>query len=694
MSSRTQPEAVTVADPMIGATVDGKYQIVRMIGRGGVGIVYLARRRNDQREVVIKILAPNWLGNSEILARFDREVARLSGLQHPNIVTLFDFGHHDGRAYMAMEYIKGESLKAYLDRKGRLALDEFVPIASQVLKGMGYAHSRGLMHRDLNPTNIMLCEREGRANFVKILDFGLAKLKEGEVKVTEQHDLIGTAGFLAPEQIKGEEVDLRVDVYALGVMFYRMLSGRMPFEGEHNATLLYKHVHEKPTPLIELLPADHGVPAHLLRLIEDCLEKSPSQRPADADEIVEDLIDCVPSALFSLPRIGRAEVAGATMVGLGLGAPARRPRSAAASAPGGPIAPLTVDDDPAEEQAGSTVAEIEDSPSSGTADAPTLRSRAALLEQGLDASTSNFKPPRSFTPTPTPPAHEQAPAPMSAPRRSGAVFVVAALAIVAGAAAAYVIVTRPPEPTVAPQVLALAEIRAILDRAEAAIDSKDYETATRELDRVKSFVGAHPPEQSRFDRVSERLVVGRLLMTAEKLESEGNLGAAIAAYKDVLARDATNEEAREALARHSDASTVKEASGSVGSVVMVSTPPADLYIDGSSAGTTPFTGQLTVGVHSIRMVLEGYQPWEASVEVLAEKNVPIQVSLRALPRSGRPARQVDAQPVKPPPSSAPETKPEPAPEPKPEPKPDDGIFMPTNKKGKDGGIFLPIGDSA
>ena len=323
---------------MLGALVGDRYKIDRLIGRGGVGVVYLAKDTQTDGDVVIKILAPNWVGNAEILARFDREVERLSGLQHPNIVDLYDFGHHDGRAFMVMEYIEGELLKSYIARKKRLSLEEFVPIAGQILKGIGYAHSRGLMHRDLNPANIMLCIREGKANFVKILDFGLAKLKEGEVKVTEQHDLVGTAGFLAPEQIKGEDIDLRVDVYSIGVMFYNMLSGRMPFEGEHNATLLYKHVHEPPLPLGEILPVQHNIPVHLLRLIHDCLEKSPDQRPEDANEMVEDLIDCVPAALFRLPEESQSDLvlpsASATMVGLGIPGESEPPGHWPAVAPG------------------------------------------------------------------------------------------------------------------------------------------------------------------------------------------------------------------------------------------------------------------------------------------------------------------------------------------------------------------------
>ena len=697
MTPRSPSEPSKAADPLLGAVVDGKYRIREIIGRGGVGIVYLAERLADAHEVVIKIIAPNWLGSPEILARFDREIERLSGLQHPNVVALLDFGRHDGRTYMVMEYIQGESLKSFLARKGRLALEDFVPIASQILKGIGYAHTRGLMHRDLNPSNIMLCEREGRAHFVKILDFGLAKLKEGEAKVTEQHDLVGTAGFLAPEQIKGEDVDLRVDVYALGVMFYLMLSGRMPFEGEHNATLLYKHVHEKPRPLVQLLPLDHGIPEHLLRLIEDCLEKDPSQRPNDADEIVEDLIDCVPAAYFSLPRIPKVPVGaaepGATMIGLGVPSPAApsetKPR------PG--ISPILLEEAPPPSRSDAPVppsTPADPVPRSGDSDTPTLRTAASLLAEGLDASTSSLRPARSFAPT-------AAPAPVVTPeapvRRGGGLFVGAAVAILLGAGAAYYILNRPAAPPAAPTMSA-AEVAAVLDRAEAAIIARDYDGATRELDHVKAFLKDHPAASARHDRISERLVVGRLLLTADKLANEGNRGAAIAAYKDVLARDATNAEAREALARLNADGTVAEDKGSVGSIVVVSTPIADLTIDGASAGTTPFSGQLAVGQHTVRMEAPGHQPWESTIEVLADKNAPLQVSLRPLPRVGRGGKaSADPAPVKPPPgppASDPQPAPEPKPAPPPEKKPEDDVFLPTSKKGKDGGIFMPVGDSA
>jgi len=711
---------------MVGALVGDRYRINRLIGRGGVGVVYHADDIEKGGEVVIKILAPNWVDNSEILARFDREVERLNGLQHPNIVDLYDFGHYDGRAYMVMEYIEGELLKSYIGRKKRLSLEEFVPIAGQILKGIGYAHSRGLMHRDLNPANIMLCIREDRANYVKILDFGLAKLKEGEAKVTEQHDLVGTAGFLAPEQIKGEEVDLRVDVYALGVMFYNMISGRMPFEGEHNATLLYKHVHEPPLPLGDILPVQHTIPVHLLRLVHDCLEKSPDQRPEDANEMVEDLIDCVPAALFRLPkaedsdlRLAGVEASGETMVGLGI-------EGAAAHLPGpppvgswptiqgspmgggkGPPKPILVhepDDDEgrADETvsgegiagpgATGTVGELDP----GDSSMPTLReSTTALLDAGIEASTSAL-PSRAYVPHQ---AGSSAVIVSNPPKRgrSGVLLLGASFALLLGAGIAYMYLGGEKEQ---PEVKTMDEatVRASLDRAEAAISDGDFRAATRELDATKAYIDAYPTEQARSERIRELLVVGQLISTARKLEGEGNDGAALATFKDVLARDPSNAEAREALTRLTAEDTSEESAAGVGSVIITSNPTADLYIDGTSYGKTPYSGQLPVGTHTVRMEARLYETWESSIAIKAAKNDPFQISMRRVRKGGAGRPKVEAgsggaaassaaESDEAPPDNANATAGETSKD-----GDDGGLFLP-EKKDKGGGIFLPVGDT-
>lgn len=282
-----------------------------MIGRGGMGVVYLATQDRKPREVVVKLLAPEWLARDGAAERFDREARSLQSLRHNNIVEMFDYGQHEGRAYLVMEYLDGEPLSRYVPRRGRLLLPEFVPIAAQTLKGVGYAHSRELVLRDIKPANVMLCEQGGRSNFVKILDFGLAKLIDDDNPITADDTTIGTLGFIAPEAIEGKPADLRSDVYALGVLFYYLLAGRMPFRSTagNNAEMLYKTVNAEVPPLGDVLPDGHHIPDGLLQLVHLCLEKDPAKRPQDANVMVEYLIDAVPSSLFRLPSSDSRRVA-------------------------------------------------------------------------------------------------------------------------------------------------------------------------------------------------------------------------------------------------------------------------------------------------------------------------------------------------------------------------------------------------
>ena len=226
-------------DPLLGKAVGNRYAIERLIGRGGVGLVYLAEDKIDGSQVVVKVLAPHWAEDRDAVARFDREALRMAKLDHPNVVKMYDHGTFEGRAFIVMEFIRGEPLRRYLSRRKRLPLEEFVPLAAQILDGAGYVHDRGIMMRDIKPPNIMLCEQGGRANHIKLLDFGLAKLIEEDEddEVTKAH-VIGTAAYMSPEQIKGEKIDLRVDVYALGVLFFLMLTGEQPIAGDNDAAVL------------------------------------------------------------------------------------------------------------------------------------------------------------------------------------------------------------------------------------------------------------------------------------------------------------------------------------------------------------------------------------------------------------------------------------------------------------------------
>lgn len=287
------------SDPenLVGKTIAGRYLIDRCIGRGGMGSVYLGSQSALNRKVVIKVLRSNLVEDEEAIARFEREAQGLSALHHPNVVTIYDFGRDGERAFIAMEYVEGETLSRCIRRDGPMSIEIFSKTAAQILQGIGEAHSLGLLHRDIKPANIMLCERHGHKHFIKILDFGLAKLASGQADVTREQSLVGSAAFLSPEQIVGmSDIDQRVDVYALGVLFYYMLSGKRPFTADNDTALLYKHVHEAPEPLHAVLPENHDIPPSVIQLIHQCLAKNPRKRPADANELLDKLTSQVTSA--------------------------------------------------------------------------------------------------------------------------------------------------------------------------------------------------------------------------------------------------------------------------------------------------------------------------------------------------------------------------------------------------------------
>lgn len=268
-----------------GEIISGRYQIIRRIGRGGMGVVYVAKQTNLNRDVCIKVLNPALIDDSDAVGRFEREAKGLSSLQHPNVVTIFDYGRDDDLTYIVMEYAQGITLSKYLKKHAPLSMEVFLPIAVQILKGIGEAHKMGLIHRDIKPANIILSELEGEQNFVKILDFGLAKLLQGQDELTKEQQLVGSASYMAPEQITDGHSDTRTDVYSLGVMFYFMLAGQKPFTGNDNA-ILYQHVNELPKLLHSCIDESQNVPESLCEVIDQCLNKDPDKRPQTATELL------------------------------------------------------------------------------------------------------------------------------------------------------------------------------------------------------------------------------------------------------------------------------------------------------------------------------------------------------------------------------------------------------------------------
>src|SRR5215471_14613559 len=213
----------------------GSYEIIAPIGAGGMGAVYRARDARLDREVAIKVLADSLIKDDAALARFEREAVSVAKLSHPNILSIFEFAHDAGVAFVVMELVDGETLRARLER-GPIPVRKAVAYALQIAKGLGAAHARGIVHRDLKPENVMIT----RDDHVKILDFGLAKPisgTEGSQQQTHLADttpgtVLGTFGYMAPEQVRGLAVDNRADTFALGAVLYEMLSGQRAFRGE------------------------------------------------------------------------------------------------------------------------------------------------------------------------------------------------------------------------------------------------------------------------------------------------------------------------------------------------------------------------------------------------------------------------------------------------------------------------------
>ncbi len=259
-----------------GATL-GPYRILAEIGRGGMAVVYQAYDTRAARLVALKVLSPHLWQDREAAERFRREARNAATLQHPNIVAIYESGVIQGCPFLAMAYVEGGSLAYWLDwQRGPLPFDRVASVLDQVAAGLDYAHSRGLVHRDVKPSNILLMP-DGRA---LLTDFGIAKAA-WDSRLTRGDTRLGTAAYMAPEQARGQPVGRHTDVYALGVVLYEMVTGRPPFEGNTDA-ILYQHVHEPPPPPRALNP---GLSPAAERVILRALAKDPAQRYRTAGEL-------------------------------------------------------------------------------------------------------------------------------------------------------------------------------------------------------------------------------------------------------------------------------------------------------------------------------------------------------------------------------------------------------------------------
>jgi serine/threonine-protein kinase len=273
----------------------GQYTLRRALGEGGMGSVYLADHQFLRRPCAIKLIRPELASDDAARARFEREVQSAATLTHPNTVQIYDYGQsEDGAFYYAMEYLPGVSLQELVEQQGPLPPARAVRILTQLCGALGEAHARGLVHRDLKPGNVMLCERGGVEDVVKLLDFGLvAGLREGasDPKITQAGLIIGTPAFMSPEQCAGEaNVTSLSDIYSLGALGYFLVIGHAPFVGRSELRVLAAHLYESPPSISELRP---DVPPELVSVLERCLAKDPILRFSDAASVEHALVHSI-----------------------------------------------------------------------------------------------------------------------------------------------------------------------------------------------------------------------------------------------------------------------------------------------------------------------------------------------------------------------------------------------------------------
>ncbi|MDX2051537.1 MAG: serine/threonine-protein kinase [Polyangiaceae bacterium] len=283
-------------DPLIGKLLGGRFRVRRVLGEGGMGVVYEGEQQmgSTVRKVAIKTLHLHLSKDPSIMARFHRECGTVAQLEHPNTIKFYDFGTtDDGALYIAMEFVDGHALSAVIEKEGALRPDRVIKIMRQVCGALDEAHQQGIIHRDLKPENVVLTNRAGETDFVKVLDFGIAGRTESadaakEQKLTQQGMVLGTPPYMSPEQFTGKALDARSDIYSLGVMTYEMITGRLPFDATTPWEWATQHMTVQPRPL-EATPAAQKLPENMRSAIMRALSKDPAHRPDTARQFFAEL---------------------------------------------------------------------------------------------------------------------------------------------------------------------------------------------------------------------------------------------------------------------------------------------------------------------------------------------------------------------------------------------------------------------
>jgi serine/threonine-protein kinase len=298
---------------LVGQVVADRYHIIKKLGEGGMGAVYLGEHVKMGRKSAIKVMAPSMVHDPDAISRFNREAANASRISHPNVCQIYDFGETpDGIIYLAMEFIEGSSLSDLIDREGALPPLRSASILKQSADALAAAHELGIVHRDLKPDNIMIVQARDGSDVVKVVDFGIAKAVAGDEtgqKVTKTGLVVGTPEYMSPEQLSGDKLDGRSDIYSLGLVLYRMLTGVLPFQADTAQEVMIKRLTDEPMPLAEARP-DIEYPPKLQPVLDRALARAPAERYQNAADFGRDTVDAVaglkPAAKADVARLSTA----------------------------------------------------------------------------------------------------------------------------------------------------------------------------------------------------------------------------------------------------------------------------------------------------------------------------------------------------------------------------------------------------
>ena len=307
-------------DPLVGQTLAGRYRIIKRLGEGGMGIVYLGEHVMLEKKVAVKLLSEDMSRKQDLVQRFMQEAKAASRVGQENIIDVTDVGQtSEGSVFFVMEFLDGHDLAGLLRKQGALPWPRIQAIVGQICRALAAAHAKGIIHRDLKPENVFLVEREGNKDFVKVLDFGIAKMSGSDggeaARLTRTGMIFGTPEYMSPEQARGEKVDHRVDIYALGVILYEMICGEVPFKADSFMGVLTKHMMDTPQPPSARRP-DLGVPVEIEQFVMRALAKDRDQRFQTMEELGAAL------------ATSRWHGGGGATAAAGLAAPAAKPSTA------------------------------------------------------------------------------------------------------------------------------------------------------------------------------------------------------------------------------------------------------------------------------------------------------------------------------------------------------------------------------